>query len=142
MIEITDKPIDHPTLIEQVRSPRAGAVVSFLGTVRELTGDRRTTSLDYEAYPAMARARLIDLETEARHRWPVIELAIVHRTGHLEPGEVSVAIAVSCPHRDEAFEACRWIIDTLKELVPIWKQERWADGTAEWVHPGLDPSPP
>jgi molybdopterin synthase catalytic subunit len=142
MIEITETPIDHAALTEQVRSSRAGAVVTFLGTVREMTGDRRTTSLDYEAYPEMARARLADLESEARRRWPVIEAAIVHRVGHLGLGEVSVAVAVSCPHRKQAFEACRWIIDTLKEVVPIWKRELWADGTDEWVHPGLNPPPP
>ena len=142
MIEITETPIDHAALTEQVRSSRAGAVVTFLGTVREMTGDRRTTSLDYEAYPEMARARLADLESESRRRWPVIEAAIVHRVGHLGLGEVSVAVAVSCPHRKQAFEACRWIIDTLKEVVPIWKRELWADGTDEWVHPGLNPPPP
>jgi molybdopterin synthase catalytic subunit len=142
MIEITEKPVDHAALTEQVRSNRAGAVVTFLGTVREMTGDRRTASLDYEAYTGMALAKLADLEAEARRRWPVIEAAIVHRVGHLGLGEVSVAVAVSCPHRDQAFEACRWIIDTLKDVVPIWKRELWADGTDEWVHPRLTPPPP
>jgi molybdopterin synthase catalytic subunit len=142
MIEITEKPVDHAALTERVRSNRAGAVVTFLGTVREMTGDRRTASLDYEAYTGMALAKLADLEAEARRRWPVIEAAIVHRVGHLGLGEVSVAVAVSCPHRDQAFEACRWIIDTLKDVVPIWKREHWADGTDEWVHPRLTPRPP
>jgi molybdopterin synthase catalytic subunit len=108
--------------------------------VRELTGDRHTLSLDYEAYPEMATRKMAQLEDEARHRWPIVELALVHRVGHLELGEVSVVVAVSCPHRDQAFDACRWLIDTLKEVVPIWKKERWADGTEEWVHPGLGPN--
>jgi molybdopterin synthase catalytic subunit len=137
MIEITCEPIDHAGVVERVRSTKAGAVCSFLGTVREFTGDRQTAYLDYEAYPEMARIKLAELEQQARGRWPVIELALVHRLGHLELGEVSVVVAVSCPHRDDAFHACRWLIDTLKEVVPIWKKERWADGTDEWAHPGL-----
>jgi molybdopterin synthase catalytic subunit len=80
---------------------------------------------------------MADLEDHARQRWPIIDLALVHRVGHLDLGEISVVVAVSCPHRSEAFEACRWLIDTLKEVVPIWKRETWADGTEEWVHPGL-----
>ena len=137
MIEITEAAIDHAALTERVRSNRAGAVCTFLGTVREMTGDRRTASLDYEAYPDMALKKIGEIEDEARRRWPVIELAIVHRVGHLDLGEVSVVVAVSCPHRNQAFDACRWLIDTLKEVVPIWKKEVWADGQEEWVHPGL-----
>ena len=140
MIAITEGPIDHAALTEGVRSDGAGAVCSFLGTVREMTGDRRTTSLDYEAYPAMALKAMADLETQARARWPILGLALVHRVGHLALGEISVMVAVSCPHRDQAFEACRWLIDTLKAVVPIWKKETWADGSEEWVHPG--PAPP
>lgn len=139
MIEITQSPIDHAAVTERVRSNRAGAVCSFLGTVRELTGDRRTASLDYEAYPEMAEKKMAELEAEARQRWPIIDVALVHRVGHLDLGEISVVVAVSCPHRDQAFEACRWLIDTLKQVVPIWKKELWADGTEEWVHPGLAP---
>jgi molybdopterin synthase catalytic subunit len=140
MIEITDGPIDHASVTERVRSRQAGAVCTFLGTVRELTGSRRTLSLSYEAYPEMALKKMEELEAEAGRRWPIIELTLVHRVGILELGEVSVAVAVSCPHRQQAFEACHWIIDTLKEIVPIWKKENWADGTEEWVHPGLGPS--
>jgi molybdopterin synthase catalytic subunit len=139
MIQITDKPIDHAIVVESVRSHQAGAVCSFLGTVRELTGDRQTLSLDYEAYPEMARKGMADLEAEARRRWPILRIALVHRVGHLELGDIAVVVAVSCPHRHEAFEACRWLIDTLKESVPIWKRETWADGTEEWVHPGIEP---
>jgi molybdopterin synthase catalytic subunit len=139
MIEITAEPIDHAAVTERVRSPLAGAVCTFLGTVREITGDRRTVALTYEAYPEMAKKKMAELEEEARRRWPVIELALVHRVGHLDLGEVSVVVAVSCPHRQESFEACRWLIDTLKEVVPIWKKEIWADGKEEWAHPGLRP---
>jgi len=139
MIEISSSPIDAAAVTERVRSPHAGAVCTFQGTVRDLTGDRRTVSLRYEAYPEMALKKMADLEEEARRRWPVIELALVHRVGDLDLGEVSVVVAVSCPHRDQAFEACRWLIDTLKEVVPIWKRETWEDGEQEWVHPGLDP---
>ena len=139
MIEITEAPIDHAALTERVRSNLAGAVCTFLGTVREMTGDRRTASLDYEAYPEMALRQMAELEEKARLRWPIQDVALVHRVGHLDLGEVSVVVAVSCPHRDQAFEACRWLIDTLKEVVPIWKKEVWADGTEEWVHPGLRP---
>ena len=137
MIEITEAVIDHSAVTESVRSDQAGAVCLFLGTVREMTGDRRTSSLDYEAYPEMARKKMEDLEAEARIRWPAIEVAIVHRVGHLDLGAISVAVAVSTPHRGDSFEACRWIIDTLKQVVPIWKKEVWADGTEEWVHPGM-----
>ena len=139
MVEVTERPIDADAVTHRVRSEQAGAVCLFLGTVREMTGERRTTSLEYEAYPTMAVRKLEELEAEARRRWPVIEVALVHRVGQLDLGEVSVAVAVSTPHRGHAFEACRWLIDTLKEVVPIWKRELWADGTEEWVHPGLPP---
>jgi molybdopterin synthase catalytic subunit len=141
MIEITKGPIDHAAVTDRVRSNQAGAVCSFLGTVREMTGDRRTVALDYEAYPEMALKTMADLEREARDRWPILDLALVHRVGHLDLGEISVVVAVSCPHRHQAFDACRWLIDTLKESVPIWKKEVWADGSEEWVHPGQPKAP-
>ncbi len=141
MIDITAKPIDPDALVRQVGSPQAGAVVLFLGTTREFTDGRQTASLDYECYPEMARAKLAELEAEARTRWPLTGCAIVHRIGRLEIGEASVAVAVSTPHRQAAFEAGQWLIDTLKQIVPIWKKENWAEGGSEWVHPGLE-SPP
>lgn len=139
MIELTQNPIDTADLLRKVGSNQAGAVVLFLGTVRELTGERRTIALDYECYPEMAEKQLQDLESQARARWPIIECAIVHRLGHLELGEASVAVAVSTAHRDASFEAAKWLIDTLKQVVPIWKKENWADGATEWVHPGVPP---
>ncbi|HEY1380205.1 MAG TPA: molybdenum cofactor biosynthesis protein MoaE [Gemmataceae bacterium] len=135
MIRLTREPIDHQALTEQVRAPHCGAVVTFLGTVRDLTGDKVTVALDYEAYPGMAEKKLAEIEADVRDRWPVGEIAMVHRLGHMDVGEVSVAVAVSCPHRADAFAACRHAIDRLKELVPIWKKEHWADGSTEWVHP-------
>ncbi len=135
MIQLTDHPIDYTALTEAVRSPQAGAVVLFLGTVREMTAGRQTLALDYEAFPQMAEAKLRELEAEARAKWPVVEAGIVHRLGHLELGDVSVAVAVSTPHRGQAFEAGQHLIDRLKEVVPIWKKENWSDGSTEWVHP-------
>ena len=115
-------------------------MVLFLGTVREMTAGRQTVALDYEAFPAMARTKLEELLTEARGKWPIVKAAIVHRLGRLELGDISVAVAVSTPHREHAFEAGKYLIDRLKEVVPIWKKENWADGTTEWVHPGLESS--
>jgi molybdopterin synthase catalytic subunit len=135
MIRLTREEIDYHALTEQVRCGDCGAVVTFLGTVRDLTGDRVTVALDYEAYAGMAEKKMAEIEADTRARWPVGNLAMVHRLGHLKVGEVSVAVAVSCPHRAQAFEACRHAIDRLKELVPIWKKENWADGSKEWVHP-------
>lgn len=135
MIDLSDKTIDVAAVLDRVQSPAAGAVVLFLGTTREMTAGRRTQSLEYECYPEMARKELAELEAEARRRWPITACAIVHRLGHLELGEASVAVAVSTPHREDAFAAAKWLIDTIKEDVPIWKCENWADGTTEWVHP-------
>ncbi len=135
MIALTTDVIDTSDVLRRVESPLAGAVVLFLGTTRELTNGRRTASLDYEAFGEMAEAKLAELEAEARRRWPIVECAIVHRLGHLELGEASVAVAVSTPHRRDAFESGQWLIDRLKEVVPIWKKENWADGTSQWVHP-------
>jgi molybdopterin synthase catalytic subunit len=137
MIQLTDNPIDTSLLLNRVRHPEAGAVVLFLGTTRELTGGRQTVALDYEAYREMAERQLAELEAEARRRWPVIECSITHRLGRVPPTEASVAIAVSTPHRSDAFAAGQWLIDSLKRDVPIWKREQWADGSQEWVHPGL-----
>jgi molybdopterin synthase catalytic subunit len=135
MILLTHEPIDYHTLTDQVIRPDCGAVVLFLGTVRELTDGKKTVALDYEAYLAMAEKKLAEIEADTRARWPVGDLAIVHRLGHLQLAEVSVAVAVSCPHRAQAFEAGRHAIDRVKEIVPIWKKENWADGSTEWVHP-------
>ena len=134
MIRLTSDAIDYRALTDAVLRPECGAAVLFLGTVRELTGDVRTVYLDYEAYPPMAEAKMAEIEAEVRAKWPVGVVAIVHRLGRLAVGEVSVAVAVSCPHRAQAFEACRHVIDRVKELVPIWKKENAPDGSTDWVH--------
>ena len=136
MVRLTRDVIDYHALTEQVRRGNCGAVVTFLGTVRDLTGDRVTVALDYEAYPQMAEKKMAEIEADVRERWPVGDIVLEHRLGRLEVGDVSVAVAVSCPHRGQAFDACRHAIDRLKELVPIWKKENWSDGSTEWVHPG------
>lgn len=141
MIQITRELIDPSAVVAHVGSPRAGAVVLFLGTVRDQTAGRSTAALDYECYESMAEAEMAALEAQARRRWPIVECSLVHRVGRLELGEVSVAVAVSTPHRRDAFEAGQWLIDTLKATVPIWKQEHWADGQSEWVHPGHNRPP-
>ena len=137
MIQLNHEPIDSNQVLASIQSPHAGAVVLFLGTTREFTAGRQTESLDYESYGEMAASKLQELEEQARQQWALTEVTIVHRLGHLEIGEASVAIAVSAPHRKDAFTAGQWLIDTLKEIVPIWKKENWADGTSEWVHPGM-----
>jgi molybdopterin synthase catalytic subunit len=135
MVQLTRDPIDHAALTEAVRRPGCGAVVTFLGTVRDITGDEVTVALEYEAYPPMAESKMAEIEADVRERWPGGKVALVHRLGRLEVGEVSVAVAVSTPHRAEAFAACRHAIDRLKELVPIWKKDVRPAGPAEWVHP-------
>ena len=135
MIKLTDDSIDVQKVLALVQKPEAGAVVLFLGTSRQFTRGRETAQLKYEAYRNMALRELERLEAEARSRWRLVECAIVHRLGLVPLAEASVAIAVSSPHRNDAFEAGRWLIDTLKETAPIWKQEHWADGSVEWVHP-------
>jgi molybdopterin synthase catalytic subunit len=136
VILLTHEPIDYTALTEAVRSPQAGAVVLFLGTVREFTEGRQTVALDYEAYHTMAMQKMDMLIEQARAQWPVVSAGIVHRLGRLELGDISVAVAVSTPHRHQAFDAGRFLIDQLKIVVPIWKKENWADGSTEWVHPG------
>jgi molybdopterin synthase catalytic subunit len=88
----------------------------------------------------MARNELEQLEQQACQRWPIVRCVLIHRLGHLELGEASVLVAVSTPHRRDAFEAAQWLMDRIKEDVPIWKKENWTDGTTEWVHPGVPPT--
>ena len=138
VVKLTDQIIDYTTITESVRSHRAGAVVLFLGTVREFTQDQQTTALDYDAYPEMAIAKMQTLIDEAKEKWPILDAVIEHRIGHLDLGEVCVAVAVSSPHRKDAFHAGQFLIDELKVRVPIWKKENWIDGESEWVHPGTE----
>jgi len=137
-VQLHDVPIELGPVLEFVTDPEAGGIAFFLGTTRAEKGPagKDLRELDYEAYPEMALQQMRTLAGKARQRWPIRRLAILHRTGRVPVGQPSVIIAVSTPHRGDAFDACRWIIDTLKADVPIWKKEVWSDGTASWVHPG------
>lgn len=135
MVELVHEVIDIAALLAKVQSHQAGAVLLFLGTTREFTDGKQTTTLDYEAYNEMAIKKLAELESTARQRWELVDCGTIHRLGNVPLGEASVAIAVSSAHRANAFDAGRWLIDTLKVEVPIWKREHWSDGTQEWVHP-------
>ena len=130
---LTDGTIDPQQVLSQVSDDNSGAALLFLGTVREMTGEKQTLHLDYDAYPEMALAMMNKIVEKVKTRWPKAKVAITHRTGHLKIGDISVAIAVSCPHRAQAYEASRFAIDELKTIVPIWKKETWADGSSEWV---------
>lgn len=129
---LTNEPIDAAPLVAHVKGPADGAVVVFEGIVRNNSRGRATLHLVYEAYEAMALKRMREIGARVREQFAVDRIAIVHRLGRLEIGEISVLIAVSAPHRGVAFDACRFAIDTLKRSVPIWKKEYFADG-ALWV---------
>ena len=128
MYRLTDKPIDINELLVFVNDPGAGAVVTFIGTTRDNNEGRSILSLDYEAYPGMAEQEMATLGEEVISQWQVARLAIVHRIGNVPIGQASVDIAVSAPHRDDAFKACRYTIDELKKRVPIWKKEVYDGG--------------
>lgn len=132
-IAIIREKIDTGALVSNIKQPEDGAVVVFDGIVRNHTRGRRTLFLDYEAYEEMALKQMEALVAEAKSRFQIREVAIVHRLGRLEIGETSVLIVVASAHRTAAFEACRWLIDTLKRTVPIWKKEHFEDG-AVWAH--------
>lgn len=132
MIKITEKPIDVQKVIDTASSLGAGAVNVFIGTVRNTAHGKNVVWLEYEAYESMAVAEIRKIIDAAAHRWPLLGWAVSHRVGTLKPTEVSVVVAVSAPHRRESFEACQFIIDTLKAKVPIWKKEVFEDGE-EWV---------
>ena len=131
-VRIVREPISTQDLLEDLKLPEDGAAVVFEGVVRNQTRGRKTLYLDYEAYESMAFKQMESLAEEAQARFAIREAAIVHRLGRLEIGETSVLIVVASAHRAPAFEACRWIIDTLKKTVPIWKKEYFEDG-AVWA---------
>lgn len=131
--ELTEAPLDVADVVAWCSTDGSGAVDVFCGTVRDhAEGRTGITRLDYEAHPTQAEDRLARVADEVRRRWPIIErVALIHRTGSLRVGEIAVVIAVSTPHRPEAFEATRWCIDCVKATVPIWKYEVW-DGGEGW----------
>ncbi len=135
MFKITTEVITGAEVREAVEAPDAGAVVLFFGTVRNNTDGRPTKYLEYEAYPPMAEKKMAEIAEEISDKWGIHHVAMMHRVGRLEIGEVSVAVAVASPHRKDGFEACQYAMNRLKQIVPIWKREVWADGEAEWVKP-------
>lgn len=143
MIELREGPLSPKECLAMVRRPGSGGIVTFIGSVRDVSAGKQVEHLEYEAYAPMALEKLRQIVREAEARWPVNAMAIQHRLGRLEIGEDAVVIAVACPHRHQAFEACRYAIDRIKEIVPIWKKEfdetgaSWVEGpTAEVSTPG------
>lgn len=129
---ISKDPIDIGSIIDKVVQRDAGAITTFIGTVRELTKGKKTLYLVYEAYESMAVKKLEQIGAEIAERWPGAQVAITHRVGRLEITDVAVVIAVSTPHRADAYDANRYAIERIKEIVPIWKKEHWEDGE-EWI---------
>lgn len=136
-IDILATPLDTNRTVDFVRAPEAGGIDVFLGTTRsERSSDgRELVALDYEAYQEMAIEQMHELARRAREKYPIAKLALLHRVGRVAIADPSVVIAVSCPHRGQAFDACRFLIDELKKQVTIWKKEVWADGSTSWVDP-------
>ncbi len=132
LCQITTEPINAQTLIDAVQTPADGAVCVFYGVVREDSRNKKVRFLEYDAYPEMAEKKMLEILTEVSAKWPEQRAAIVHRIGMLGIGEASVVIALGSPHRGESFEACRYVIDRVKQEVPIWKKEVFTDGE-EWV---------
>jgi molybdopterin synthase catalytic subunit len=131
-IALTDEKIDLTAALALAQSERAGAVDVFIGTVRNHADGKRVLRLEYEAYDQMALKKMNQIAEQARQQWPIEALVMVHRKGPLDIGDVAVVVAVATAHRAAAFEACRWLIDTLKQHVPIWKKEIYEDGSV-WV---------
>jgi molybdopterin synthase catalytic subunit len=129
---VTSEPLDSPRIEASVASPSAGALVNFVGTVRDTARGQRVVALEYEAYIPAAEKMLRRIGDEMTSQWSLEGVAILHRVGRLEPGEPSIVIAVASAHRDEAFTACRFAIERIKEIVPIWKKEFYVDGVT-WV---------
>jgi molybdopterin synthase catalytic subunit len=130
--EIAKDPIDTQSVIDKVIQREAGAITTFIGTVRELTHGKKTLYLVYEAYESMAVKKLAQIGSEIEERWAGSKVAITHRVGKLDITDIAVVIAVSTPHRADAYEANRYAIERIKEIVPIWKKEHWEDGQ-EWI---------
>ena len=131
-IQLTREPLNRDTLIGAVSHPGVGGIVVFEGVVRDNARGKQIRYLEYEVYPEMAEQQICTIIAEAERRWRVERVAVAHRFGRLEIGEASVIIVVAAPHRAEAFDACRYIIDTLKTIVPIWKKEVASNGE-EWI---------
>ena len=129
------RPIDPLDLVRRVASPANGAVILFLGAVRQVNEGRAVTGIDYEAYEGMAASELEAIVNDGATRFGTDDIAVEHRLGELAVEDISVGIAVGHAHRDTAYAASRWVIEELKHRVPIWKREHYTDGTREWVDP-------
>ncbi|HEX6939785.1 MAG TPA: molybdenum cofactor biosynthesis protein MoaE [Longimicrobiales bacterium] len=136
---ITAEPLDAARVLAEVGAPADGAVLLFLGTVRDHNDGRPVAGVRYEAYVEMAEQVLAEIAAEAAARLGTDRLAVAHRIGELRVGDVSVAIAVSSPHRAEAYEASRYVIEEIKKRLPVWKAERYVDGTARWLEGRVPP---
>lgn len=132
---LTRDPISPNALLAEVAAPDCGGTCLFLGTVRDAPEDGGVTAIEYSAYESMAGAELERIRSEAAKRWPRVRLAVRHRLGHIATEEASIGIAAAAPHRDDAFAACRYVIEEVKRRLPVWKKELRADGTALWVDP-------
>jgi molybdopterin synthase catalytic subunit len=132
LVAVRDEPLSVDEVVAAVRDRGAGGLVVFVGTVRASDGGRDVERLDYEAHPS-AQARMHEIATSVAERFPAVAVAATHRVGRLEIGDVAVVVAAACPHRGEAFEAARALIDDLKATVPIWKHQIFTDGSEEWV---------
>lgn len=136
MMALTKDVIDVEAARRALLSPDCGALVEFTGVVRNLNQGRAVTALEYEGAPDLAAAEFARIETEARASFAIMKIACVHRIGRLAPGDVAVWLGVTAPHRDAAFAACQYLINQLKQRVPIWKKERYGDGESGWInHP-------
>jgi len=137
LIAVSPDPVDPGAVVAAVTAPEAGAVVLFVGTVRDHSPGRTgVTHLEYETYDEQVIGKIADVVSETRERWPVLRVAAIHRVGELAVGEISIVVAVSSPHRSDAFEAGRYLIDEIKARAPIWKKEHWPGGS-EWVREDL-----
>ncbi len=132
LIRVTPDVLDTNEAVSAVESPRSGAVNVFLGVVRNSNLGRAVNYLEYDAYPAMAEKVMAELADEAKQKFGLEDVAVLHRTGRLEIGEASLLVAVSCGHRAESFEAGHWLVNQIKKRVPVWKKEVWEDGE-EWI---------
>ncbi|SDI31639.1 molybdopterin synthase subunit MoaE [Alteribacillus persepolensis] len=137
LFTITDQPISVEEMTQKVIRPECGAVTTFMGTVRELTNGKRTISLEYHAYESMAVKMLEQIGQEIKEEWPDTLAVIAYRKGHLNISDIAVVICISSLHRKPAYEANQYAIERIKEIVPIWKKEQWADGT-EWIGDQLE----
>lgn len=137
---LTRDPLSIGELVAEVASPRCGGTCVFLGTVRDGPEERGVRAIEYSAYEGMVEAEFGRLVADARSRWPEVRIAVRHRLGAIAAGEASIAIAAAAPHRAEAFEACRFVIEEVKRRVPVWKKELRADGSEVWVDPSGRPT--